>query len=121
MSGPIIEARAVNMTFSARNEPLTALEDFRLEVQAAEVVCIVGASGCGKSTFLNIVAGFLRPTGGEVLLEGQPISGVEPRCGMIFQSNAAHDMHFVSGQLRSLADQRRASAHLQDADAHSCR
>jgi NitT/TauT family transport system ATP-binding protein len=67
---------------------LTALEAFNLEVQTGEVVCMVGASGCGKSTFLNIMAGFLRPTSGEVLLDQQPISGVEPRCGMIFQNYA---------------------------------
>jgi NitT/TauT family transport system ATP-binding protein len=88
MSDPIIEARSVNMTFTTRKGELTALEDFNLAVQPGEVLCIVGASGCGKSTFLNIVAGFLRPTSGEVLLEGRPISGVEPRCGMIFQSYA---------------------------------
>ena len=88
MSEPIIEARAVNMSFSTRKGALTALEDFHLQVQPGEVVCIVGASGCGKSTFLNVVAGFLRPTSGEVLLEGRPITGVEPRCGMIFQSYA---------------------------------
>jgi NitT/TauT family transport system ATP-binding protein len=88
MSEPIIQASGVNMTFSTRKGPLTALEDFDLEVQSGEVVCVVGASGCGKSTFLNIMAGFLRPSNGEVLLDGQPIHGVEPRCGMIFQNYA---------------------------------
>ena len=88
MTTPIIEARAVSMTFSTRKGPLTALEDFRIEVQPGEVVCILGASGCGKSTFLKIVAGFLRPTTGEVSLEGRPIRGIDPRCGMIFQSYA---------------------------------
>jgi NitT/TauT family transport system ATP-binding protein len=76
------------MTFPTRKGPLTALESFALEVHPGEVLCIVGASGCGKSTFLNIVAGFLHPTSGEVTLEGRPITGVEPRCGMIFQSYA---------------------------------
>lgn len=88
MTDPIILASEVNMTFATRNGLLVALEDFHLEVKPGEVVCIVGASGCGKSTFLNIMAGFLRPTSGEVLLDGQPINGVEPRCGMIFQSYA---------------------------------
>lgn len=87
-AAPIIKASAVDMTFTTRNGPLSALVDFHLEVQPGEVVCIVGASGCGKSTFLNIMAGFLRPTAGEVLLEGNPIDGIEPRCGMIFQSYA---------------------------------
>ena len=85
---PVIAARHVTMTFTTRKGPLTVLEGFDLQVQPGEVVCIVGASGCGKSTFLNLVAGFLRPSEGEVLLEGRPISRVEPRCGMIFQSYA---------------------------------
>lgn len=88
MSEPIIQARDVDMTYATRKGELSALEDFNLEVQQGEVVCIVGASGCGKSTFLNIMAGFLQPTHGEVLLDGQPISGIEPRCGMIFQNYA---------------------------------
>ena len=88
MSEPIIQASNVNMTFITRQGSLTALEDFQLEVQPGEVLCIVGASGCGKSTFLNIMAGFLQPSGGQVLLEGEPIRGVEPRCGMIFQNYA---------------------------------
>jgi NitT/TauT family transport system ATP-binding protein len=86
--GPIIAARDLSVTFATRKGPLTALEGFELAVRRGEVVCIVGASGCGKSTFLNVVAGFLAPTRGEVLLDGQPIRGVEPRCGMIFQNYA---------------------------------
>lgn len=88
MSSAIIEARGVDMVFDTRKGSLTALEDFSLEARQGEVLCIVGASGCGKSTFLNIVAGFLRQTAGEVLLDGEPIRGIEPRCGMIFQSYA---------------------------------
>jgi NitT/TauT family transport system ATP-binding protein len=88
MSEPIIQVRDLSMLFTTRKGPLTALESFNLEVQPGEVVCIVGASGCGKSTFLNIMAGFLPPTGGEVLLEGQAVRGVEPSCGMIFQNYA---------------------------------
>jgi NitT/TauT family transport system ATP-binding protein len=88
MSDAIIEARAVDMVFITRKGSLTALKDFSLQVRPGEVLSIVGASGCGKSTFLNIVAGFLKQTAGEVLLDGKPIRGVEPRCGMIFQDYA---------------------------------
>jgi NitT/TauT family transport system ATP-binding protein len=88
MSDAIIEARAVDMVFITRKGSLTALKDFSLQVRPGEVLSIVGASGCGKSTFLNIVAGFIKQTAGEVLLDGEPIRGVEPRCGMIFQDYA---------------------------------
>lgn len=88
MNSAIIEARNLSKIFDTRKGPLAALEDFSLEVKQGEVVCIVGASGCGKSTFLNMVAGFLSPTSGRILLEGEEITGIEPRCGMIFQSYA---------------------------------
>lgn len=88
MSQVLIRAEAVSMTFRTRKGQVEAVKDFSLDVQHGEVVCIVGASGCGKSTFLNMVAGFLRPSTGRILLEGKSIEGVEPRCGMIFQHYA---------------------------------
>ena len=88
MSEGLIKADNVSKIFISRKGELGALQDFSLEVHRGEVVCIVGASGCGKSTFLNLVAGFIAPTSGRVLLEGEEISGVEPRCGMIFQNYA---------------------------------
>jgi NitT/TauT family transport system ATP-binding protein len=84
----VIRAQGVAMRFPGPEGGLLALDDFSLDVHRGEVVCLVGASGCGKSTFLNIVAGFLSPTGGQVLLHEAPIRGVEPRCGMIFQNYA---------------------------------
>ena len=88
MKLPLIDARSVCKTFDTRQGPLCALQDFSIEVQAGEVVCLVGASGCGKSTFLNILAGFIAPSSGRVLLDGVEIDSVEPRCGMIFQNYA---------------------------------
>lgn len=67
---------------------VVALEGLELAIERGEFVVIVGASGCGKSTLLNLFAGFLSPSEGEVLLDGAPIQGVEPRCGMIFQKYA---------------------------------
>ena len=87
-AAPVIEARGVSRVFRTRKGELRALEDLSLSVQRGEVLCILGASGCGKSTFLSLVAGFIAPTRGEILLEGRPIRGLEPRCGMIFQQYA---------------------------------
>jgi NitT/TauT family transport system ATP-binding protein len=88
LSEIIIRAEHVTKTFISRKGQVEAVKDFSIDVQKGKVVCIVGASGCGKSTFLNMVAGFIQPTSGRVLLEGKPITGIEPRCGMIFQSYA---------------------------------
>jgi NitT/TauT family transport system ATP-binding protein len=85
MSTSLIRAENVTMTFPGG---VTALEAFSIDIHRGEVFTIVGASGCGKSTFLNLCAGFLEPTSGTVSLDGTVISGIEPRCGMVFQSYA---------------------------------
>jgi len=88
MNKGIIQAEHVCKLFHTQKGELDALEDFSLTVHEGEVVCIVGASGCGKSTFLNLVAGFISPNSGSISLQGEEITGVEPRCGMIFQNYA---------------------------------
>lgn len=69
-------------------EQIHVLEDVTAEIQRGEFVCIVGPSGCGKSTLLNIIGGFVQETRGEVLVEGEPVSGPDPRRLFVFQDNA---------------------------------
>ena len=57
---------------------LTALLGFSFSFADGELACIVGPNGAGKSTTLNTISGVLRPAGGEVLLDGEPISGQSP-------------------------------------------
>jgi ABC-type nitrate/sulfonate/bicarbonate transport system ATPase subunit len=61
------------------------LERIDVEVRQGEFVCFVGPSGCGKTTLLNIIAGFLPAPRGEVLVEGEPVRGPDPRRIFIFQ------------------------------------
>ncbi|MEN8175715.1 MAG: ABC transporter ATP-binding protein [Pseudomonadota bacterium] len=88
MTQVLIRLDGVSMTYASRKGDVEAVTDFSLDIDEGDIVVLVGASGCGKSTLLNMVAGFLSPTAGQILLDGQPIRGVEPRCGMIFQSYA---------------------------------
>jgi NitT/TauT family transport system ATP-binding protein len=65
---------------------IEALKPIDLAVERNDFITILGPSGCGKSTLLRIVAGLDSPTGGRVLLDGQPIAGPGPDRGMVFQS-----------------------------------
>ena len=65
-----------------------ALDRVSLLVQGGEFVSLVGPSGCGKSTILKLVSGLLAPTSGNVMLDGQPVSGVPAGVGFMFQHDA---------------------------------
>jgi NitT/TauT family transport system ATP-binding protein len=88
MSRALIQLENVSKVFGTRKGEIVAVSEFSYEIHKGEIVTLVGASGCGKTTLLNMVAGFLAPTSGTISLDGAPITGVEPRCGMIFQSYA---------------------------------
>jgi len=96
-----IEARSLSKTYvSARSgERVEALTDVSFAVQPHEFVSIVGPSGCGKSTLLSLVAGFVPPTSGEVLDEGTPITGPDPRRGVMFQDYALFPWRTVLGNV----------------------
>ena len=66
-------------------ESIHALDDINLGVEQGEFVCIVGASGCGKTTLLQMLAGFLMPTQGVLSMGGEPIDAPDPVRGVVFQ------------------------------------
>lgn len=67
---------------------LLALHDLNVTVHRGEFVAIVGPTGCGKSTMLNLITGLARPSAGEVRVMGAPVSGIDPRIGFVFQTDA---------------------------------
>ena len=82
---------SVTCTFEPRDEklpPYTAIRDVTLTIGDGEFVSIVGPTGCGKSTILNIAAGLLQPTTGHVQVFGEPLAGLNRRAGYLFQSDA---------------------------------
>lgn len=66
----------------------TILHDFSLEMQAGELICLLGASGVGKSSLLRILAGLNQPLSGSVSLFGEALMKPHPRVGFVFQSAA---------------------------------
>lgn len=66
-------------------EPVEALRTLRLEIRESEIFSIVGPTGCGKSTALNLIAGFEFPTAGELSIDGEPVTGPGPERAVVFQ------------------------------------
>jgi len=87
---PVAKAsfEAVTKRFGSGDDAVQALEPVTLELAANAFVCLVGPSGCGKSTLLNLLAGFETPTSGRVLMEGRPVTGPDPKRGVVFQQGA---------------------------------
>lgn len=88
MTRPFIEITGLSKRFSAPKggEPLTVFENANFAIEKGEFVCIIGHSGCGKSTFLNILAGLDTPTEGGIIMGGKEIAGPSLERGVVFQN-----------------------------------
>jgi NitT/TauT family transport system ATP-binding protein len=80
-----VAVRDLSMTFLGQDKSVHVLRDLSLDVHDGEFVCLLGPSGCGKSTLLNIVGGFLAPSSGEVRIDGELVTGPDPRRIFVFQ------------------------------------
>ena len=83
---PSITFNSVSYSYVDANETYEALEDINLEIHDGEFVCLVGHSGCGKSTMLSLIAGLEKPTNGQILIDGAPVAGPGPDRSIVFQS-----------------------------------
>ncbi len=81
-----IEAREVRKQFETASGPVLALEQVSLSVRPREFLTLLGPSGCGKSTLLGMIGGLVAPDAGQVLIDGEPSTGPNPRrVAMVFQ------------------------------------
>jgi len=78
---------------------LTAVSGISLQVKEAEFLVIIGRSGCGKTTLLNLVAGLVPPTSGSVTLNGRPITKPDRDRGVVFQADAVFPWKRVAANL----------------------
>ena len=82
----LINVQSVSLKYE--NAPDLALDQVSLEINEQEFVVILGASGCGKTSLLNLIAGFIFTDSGKILLNDNPIVGPGPDRGVVFQKNA---------------------------------
>ena len=81
-----LEIRDLNQSFSKDDgSSLVVLEHMTFDVKDEEFVCILGSSGCGKTTLLRLIAGLDLAQAGSIFLDGEEIRGTSPKVGMVFQ------------------------------------
>src|SRR6202050_2165618 len=84
---PYVEIERVTKTFG----DFKAVDDVSLKIYKGEIFCLLGASGCGKTTLLRMLGGFETPSSGRILIDGEDMTGVPPYerpVNMMFQSFA---------------------------------
>jgi NitT/TauT family transport system ATP-binding protein len=94
-----IAAQDLTVVFPHDNQNITAIEGLSFQIRAGEFACFLGTTGCGKSTILNVIAGFVRPTTGTVLLDEAPITQPGPERGIVFQQFALFPWRTVEGNI----------------------
>jgi ABC-type nitrate/sulfonate/bicarbonate transport system ATPase subunit len=98
-NAPKLRAEHLGVVYDRDDESLPVLEDINLDVDDGEFVCLVGPSGCGKSTLLNAMAGFLSPTSGSVSIDGEMVTGPDPRRILVFQERGVFPWLTVEGNI----------------------
>jgi nitrate/nitrite transport system ATP-binding protein len=88
MSGEHLNIDHVSMVFETPNGPFTALDGVNLVIDKGEYVSLIGHSGCGKSTVLNVVAGLLQATTGGIVLDGHEVDEPGPDRAVVFQHHS---------------------------------
>ena len=88
MSKALLDLTQLGMRFPTPNGEFIALKNVNLQINKGEFISLIGHSGCGKSTVLNLVAGLHLPTDGGVIVDGREVSGPGPERAVVFQNHS---------------------------------
>jgi nitrate/nitrite transport system ATP-binding protein len=83
-----VQLENVDMTFTTKKGTFNALKNINLKIKEGEFISIIGHSGCGKSTVLNLIAGLLQPSEGLLFCAGREIAGPGPERAVVFQNHS---------------------------------
>lgn len=97
----ILRIEGVNRIYKDEESEVTALSDINLEVRKGEFISIIGASGCGKTTLLRLIAGLDKPQSGELTLGGEKIVKADPKRGYVFQQGGLFNWLTVEQNIAS--------------------
>ncbi len=95
-----VDVARVSKSFGTGTAEVVVLHDVSLTINPGETVALLGPSGCGKSTLLRLIAGLDSPTSGVVSIDDHPVTGVEPRCSVVFQEPRLLPWRTVSANVR---------------------
>ncbi|MGD8730180.1 MAG: ATP-binding cassette domain-containing protein, partial [Gemmatimonadota bacterium] len=103
----MIRLEKLTRTFSQEGGEVVAVRDVSLQIAKGECVCLIGGSGCGKTTTLRLINRLLEPTSGRVLVDGEDTAGLDPirlrrRMGYVVQSGALFPHLTVRGNVELL-------------------
>ena len=87
----MLEVDHIAKTFFSDKGDTDAIEDISIDVRENEFLVLLGPGQCGKSTFLNIIAGLVKPTSGIIKLDGKEITGTDQRIAMVFQKTGIYE------------------------------
>lgn len=82
---PLLTVDRISKVYQRPDGRLPVLDQISFQVQAGEFLCLVGVSGCGKTTLLKLIAGLEQPTGGAIYLDGEEVDKPNRHVGFVFQ------------------------------------
>jgi len=83
-----ISLKNITKIYPSKREDIVAIKNLSADIDKNEIIAIVGPSGCGKTTIVNLIAGLIRPTAGEILIDGQKVIKPDGKCGVVFQMDS---------------------------------
>lgn len=95
----MLSIQSLSVAYQERGSVVQAMSNVSVEIPDREFVAFVGPSGCGKTTLLRCIAGILKPTAGEVLLDGKLVNRPSTKIGMVFQDLSLFPWLTVRGNI----------------------